>query len=203
MKLIKKAMAVFAAAIMLVTAFGPVVETQAAVGGAIVTEKDYQKQLKKVEKYGFTANSTSYSKRLAIINKALVDSSLDYVIANSQVKVDKKSFDLMCRVVQAEAGYVSYSTRELIAEVIVHRCQTAGFPNNVNGVLVAPHQFSVVSNGAINKVRVDGITINAVKDALLECQHPRKVLYFRAGHYFSGLQHYKAADGTYFSYGRY
>lgn len=202
MKIFKKAIAVLSAAIMLVTAFGPVMDAHAAVGGEVVTEQSYKTRVKKTEGLGYTASSTSYSKRIQIIEKALVDSSLDYVVKHSQVKVDKKSFDLMCRVVQAEAGNVSYFTRELIAEVIVHRGLEKGFPSNIHDILYARNQFSVVSNGAINRVRVDGITINAVKDALLECQHPQKVLFFRASYYFSGLKHYKASDGTYFSYGR-
>ncbi|MCR5452771.1 MAG: cell wall hydrolase [Lachnospiraceae bacterium] len=208
----KKAIGFITGLLIAVSTFGPasslyMSHVDAAVGGKLISEKEYQRmymnQVKATEKYGYVGNSTGYSTRISTINKALINTTLDEVIKKSQVKIDKQTFELMCRVVQEEAGPVSYETRELLAEVIVHRGLDSAFPSNIHDVLYAPKQFTCVHGSAINRVRVDGITINAVKDALLECQHPQKVLFFRARYYFAGLKPYKSMDGTYFSYGRY
>ena len=211
MKTRKMILSVITAVLVLFSAFGPVSEvytnTVEAAEGEVVTDgelsKEYKAQLKKAKKITYVGKNTSYSKRLDLIDEALVDISLSELMKQSQVNIDKKTFELMCRVVQHEAGYVSYYTKELLAEIIVHRCQDNVFNyNNVHDVLYAKSQFTVVHMSSVNTVKVDGETINACKDALLRNVHPQKVLYFRAGHFFSGLRQYKSSEGTYFSYGR-
>ena len=203
----------FTAVLVLVSAFGPVSEVymstvEAAVEGDVISEsqfvKEYKSELAKAKKnYSYTGNGTKYEKRLDIIDDALIGTDLNELMKQSSVSIDKKSFELMCRVVQHEAGYVSYYTKELLAEVIVHRAQDKVFKeDSIWGVLHAKNQFTVIKSSSIDRVKVDGETINACKDALLRSVHPQKVLYFRAGHFFSGYRQYKSSEGTYFSYGR-
>ncbi len=213
MKSRNKFLGLITAALVFISAFGPVSEVymstvEAAVEGEVVSEsqmeKEYKAALAKAKKsYSYTGNGTKYEKRLEIIDDALIDTSLNELMKQSSVSIDKKSFELMCRVVQHEAGYVSYYTKELLAEVIVHRAQDNVFrEKTIWGVLHARNQFTVVNSSSINRVKVDGETINACKDALLRSVHPQKVLYFRAGHFFSGYRQYMSSEGTYFSYGR-
>lgn len=72
-------------------------------------------------------------------------------------------FEYLTRCVQAEAGNQDLKGKRLVAAVILNRVADDRFPNTIIDVINAPHQFSVVSNGMINKVNVD-------KDTMVACQ---------------------------------
>lgn len=160
----------------------------------------YKKKLRKQKKNWIGVSYGNYKSRVKAEQKSLIDISWEELKANSQVKITKKAFDLMCRVVQCEAGDVRYTTKEMTAEVIVNRARSyKGSSDPVYKALTAKHQFSVVRMSRIHTNDINGETVNACKDALLKNSHPKNLKFFRAGYYFSWAKPYTHADGTYFS----
>lgn len=141
----------------------------------------------------------SYVTRQKFEENALIGLAWSELKDLSQVKITKSDFDLMCRVVSAEAGdSASYQAKEMTAECIVNRAKGYKNSNPVASAIRAKGQFSVVRNGAINRVTVNGETVNACKDALIKNSHPKSLYYFSAGRYFSWARPYMHLNGTYF-----
>ncbi len=141
----------------------------------------------------------SYVTRQKFEENALIDLAWSELKDLSQVKITRGDFDLMCRVVSAEAGdSASYQAKEMTAECIVNRAKGYKNSNPVASAIRAKGQFSVVRNGAINRVTVNGETVNACKDALIKNSHSKSLYYFSAGRYFSWARPYMHLNGTYF-----
>ena len=141
----------------------------------------------------------SYVTRQKFEENALIDLAWSELKDLSQVKITRGDFDLMCRVVSAEAGdSASYQAKEMTAECIVNRAKGYKNSNPVASAIRAKGQFSVVRNGAINRVTVNGETVNACKDALIKNSFPKSLYYFSAGRYFSWARPYMHLNGTYF-----
>lgn len=69
------------------------------------------------------------------------------------------------KVIQAEFGDGSFKVKQMGANVVVNRHLATG--KSIRDVLEAPHQFSVVGNGAVNRVSIDEDTKLAVESILL------------------------------------
>lgn len=158
----------------------------------------YKEKLAKAKKNRIEVTTKNYDSRVKAEEKALIDITWEELVEHSQVTVSRKSFDLMCRVVEREAGDVKYSTKEMMAECIVNRARSAGGDDSVSKALYAKGQFTVVNSSRINKGTINGETVNACKDALLKNAHPKNLLFFSAGKYFSWAKPYKSQDGSYF-----
>ena len=61
--------------------------------------------------------------------------------------------ELLVAAVQAEAGNQDEQGIRLVTDVILNRVASSKFPNTVEGVVLAPGQFSVVHNGSLNKAK--------------------------------------------------
>lgn len=116
--------------------------------------------------------------------------------------VEEKVYDeleyLAC-CVEAEAGNQGMLGKRLVCDVILNRVDSADFPNTITEVINQDGQFSVVSNGSINRVSVSDETFNACKLELIE-RTDSEILYFTARQYNpSGTPAYQHQD-HYFSY---
>lgn len=159
----------------------------------------YKKKLARQRKNNISVTPGNYKSRVKKEQNALIGLNWQELKQNSQIRISEKSFDLMCRVVQCEAGNVKYTTKELTAEVIVNRARSYKTSDPVYSALTAKNQFTVVKSSRINRIDINGETVNAVKDALVKNSHPKSLKFFRAGYYFSWARPYTHADGTYFS----
>lgn len=121
-----------------------------------------------------------------------------------QEKVDDEisdHFDLMCDVVFAESGNQGEHGMRLVADVIINRMRCGeAFDDTLNGVLMAPNQFSCVSDGGA--ARWNGHSMDNVRkicqEELTNVTDPT-IFYFRTGHYTPyGVDAYKYRD-HYFS----
>lgn len=162
----------------------------------------YKSKLAKQKKNWISVSPKNYSSRIKKEKKALIGISWNDLVKKSQVKLTPQGFDLMCRVVQCEAGDVRYTTKEMVAECIVNRARSYKGKDPITKALRAKGQFAVVRNGRVNTWDINGETVNAVKDALIKNSHPKSLKYFRNRYYFSWAKPYKSQDGTYFSLGR-
>lgn len=92
------------------------------------------------------------------------------VVMRDAVEINKKEMDILCRIVEAEAGGEDTAGRMLVANVVLNRMKESRFPDTVKGVVFAndghTYQFSPVSDGRFYSVNVSKETKSAVKRAL-------------------------------------
>ena len=88
-----------------------------------------------------------------------------------------QELDLLFRVVQAEIGNYSFKQKVNVANVILNRVDHERFGESLSEVLI-PSQFSTISNGRINKVKVSEDTILACEYAFLFADTTNGALFF-------------------------
>lgn len=93
-------------------------------------------------------------------------------------------YEILCRIVQAEAGGEDAAGKEMVAEVILNRVSSPKFPDTVAGVVFqessGQYQFSPVGDGRYNSVSISGQTKEAVLAALQDGDVTNGALYFVA-----------------------
>lgn len=86
------------------------------------------------------------------------------------INVTDRDLDTLMRIVEAEAGGEDRTGKLLVANVVINRVKNGRFPNNVTDVVYqgaqGVAQFSPVSNGGINNVRISDETRDVVYSAL-------------------------------------
>ena len=82
--------------------------------------------------------------------------------AARRIQISDEDYQILLRIVQAEAGICDDKGKILVADVIINRVLSKRFPNTVKGVVYQRSQFQPVSNGRINSVKVTPDTIRCV-----------------------------------------
>ena len=92
-----------------------------------------------------------------------------------------EEFNLLCRLIEAEAKGESYQGKIAVANVVINRVKDSRFPNTITNVIYAPRQFSPVSNGAIYNTPSED-SVNAATAALYGEVQPeaKDAIYFWA-----------------------
>ena len=78
----------------------------------------------------------------------------------------ESDYNVLLRIVQAEAGNCDIEGRVMVANVILNRVEDDAFPNTITKVVYQKHQFSPVGNGSIKRCKVTTETVEAVERAL-------------------------------------
>ena len=95
-----------------------------------------------------------------------------------------EEYEILCRIVQAEAGGEDAAGKQMVAEVILNRVNSPKFPGTIAGVVFqasgGQYQFSPVGDGRYNSVSISGQTKEAVLAALEEGDPTNGALYFVA-----------------------
>ena len=104
-----------------------------------------------------------------------------------------KEYNVLLRIVEAEAGGEDITGKMLVANVIMNRVQSGRFPNTVTEVVYQKNangkaQFSPTVNGRIDSVNVSQETVDAVERVLNGEDSSNGALYFRSVH-SSGTWH--------------
>lgn len=98
------------------------------------------------------------------------------------IKLTRSEYEIMYRIVEAEAGGENISGRMLVANVIINRMKSSHFPDSIRGVVFAHtgrrYQFSPISDGRYYTVKVSDITKKAVKRAVNGEDNSRGAEYF-------------------------
>lgn len=81
------------------------------------------------------------------------------------INYTEEEFNLLCRLIEAEAKGESYQGKIAVANVVINRVKDSRFPNTITNVIYAPRQFSPVSNGAIYNIPSED-SVNAATAAL-------------------------------------
>lgn len=96
----------------------------------------------------------------------------------SMVYYTDADYNVLLRIVQAEAGICDEKGKILVANVILNRVRSSQFPGNITDVVYMKQQFSPVSDGSINRVKVTQETIDCVNRALAGEDYSQGALYF-------------------------
>ena len=100
----------------------------------------------------------------------------------NRIVLDENDYDILCCIVEAEAGGEDYLGKKLVAEVVLNRVESAKFPNTVEEVVFQQedgvYQFSPVADGRFYRVTVSEETKQAVDAALTGEDESRGALYF-------------------------
>ena len=129
---------------------------------------------------------------------------IETVVTDYALVTTDKETNLFERVIEAEFGGCSYEAKLMGATVVMNR--VFQWEDTITNILLAPKQFSVVSNGSINKVEVSESTKQAVSDALGGKRNlDENVLYFWADwlskkHPLWNKKIATSCDGTIFAY---
>lgn len=98
--------------------------------------------------------------------------------------ITNSEYELLYRLVEAEAGGESKEGKLLVANVVINRVNSPKFPNSVTGVIWQRDnggaQFSPTSDGRINRVKVSNTTKEIVNKAVHGLDHSYGALYFVA-----------------------
>ncbi|MBD9076313.1 MAG: cell wall hydrolase, partial [Clostridium sp.] len=125
------------------------------------------------------------------------------VILARRIRISDEDYQILLRIVQAEAGICDDKGKILVADVIINRVLSKRFPNTVKGVVYQRNQFQPVSNGRINTVKVTPDTIRCVDRALDGEDYSNGAIYFmnrrasgkQASWFDSSLTYLFAHDG--------
>lgn len=98
--------------------------------------------------------------------------------ASPAVTCSGNDYQVLLKIVQAEAGGCDIKGRILVANVVLNRVKSSKFPDTVTDVVYERSQFSPVSNGTIYTCRVTQETVNAVDRALAGEDYSQGALYF-------------------------
>ena len=136
-----------------------------------LVKRDADKKKKTVKKT--TTSSSAYSSGNA-------SGTLKYKYNEKFTKkVTDKEYEILCRIVQAEAGDQDIYGRILVANVILNRVNyEKEFANDIEGVVFEKKQFSPISNGSYYRVVVDDVTKEAVDRTLAGEDYSDGALYF-------------------------
>lgn len=111
--------------------------------------------------------------------------------------ISLEDFDMMARVVYAEAKTESFDGKVAVAEVILNRVESGGFPDTVAEVITQENAFSIY--GASGAAPIDTECQEAVQEAVNGRIFPGEVVYFREGKFHTFGTEYEIIGNHYFS----
>lgn len=96
--------------------------------------------------------------------------------------VSKEDIELLALVTMAEAEAECEEGKRLVIDTILNRVDSERFDNTISEVIYAPHQFTSMHNGRIEKCYVSDDIYQLVIEEL-QNRTNYEVLYFTADHY--------------------
>lgn len=100
------------------------------------------------------------------------------VRASSVISFSDQDYEVLKRIVEAEAGGCDMQGRILVANVILNRVRDAEFPSTITDVVYQRSQFSPVGDGRLNSCSVSEKTVEAVNRALSGEDYSQGALFF-------------------------
>lgn len=152
---------------------------------ALICAEDVWKQTFRELKYGEMTGEKLAAFALSEVRTrdlALMSSSTDHIVNyhGRRFAITEDDYQVLLKIVHAEAGGEDIKGRMLVANVILNRLEVGFGGDTVTEVVFAKGQFSPVSNGRIFKVTPDETTIEAVERVLNGEDYSRGALYFMA-----------------------
>lgn len=100
------------------------------------------------------------------------------------VPISRDEYQMLCYVVQGEAGGTSLEQLRAVVHVVINRVKSSKFPNTISGVLTAPNQFTTIKNYYRGVKPADSMTKQAIYEVLCNIvpDNSQGALYF----YYAG-----------------
>ncbi len=98
--------------------------------------------------------------------------------AEKAIRCTARDYEVLLRIVQAEAGICDAKGKIMVANVIINRVRNSEFPDTITDVVYERSQFSPVSDGRINTCEITQETIECVDRALAGEDYSEGALYF-------------------------
>lgn len=168
----------------------------------ILTENPYDQELNGIEKVNLnvqtmetqvtridtqvTQPKTLQANRDAVLQEVSVTSQPEQqqtVVSENNVSTycaSNEEYDILCRIVEAEAGGEDTQGKILVANVIMNRVNSKKFPNSIKEVVFQKKQFSPITDGRYASVTVSYGSREAVNRALAGEDYSQGALYFSA-----------------------
>lgn len=119
--------------------------------------------------------------KLAIPNKKITRSQPGAIQSSRGWAISRSDFDLLARIITAEADSESYATKVAVGAVVLNRVDSNLFPDSIPGVVYqvdnGRYQFEPVLNGWINRPASESAR-KAAMDALNGWDPTNGALYF-------------------------
>lgn len=100
------------------------------------------------------------------------------VRATSVISFSDQDYEVLKRIVEAEAGGCDMKGRILVADVVINRVKNKEYPSTITDVVYQKSQFSPVGDGRINSCAVSDKTVEAVNRALAGEDYSQGALFF-------------------------
>ena len=121
-----------------------------------------------------------------------------YMVLNRNFdRLSEYEFDLLCRIINAEARGESDEAQQAVGQVVLNRIDSDTFPNDMHSVIYQKNQFTPTMDGQINLEPEPRVIENA-KKVLIERWLPSNALFFTSSSYgfFKKYKRYKQIDHT-------
>ena len=116
--------------------------------------------------------------KVASDSQAMPRTQKQAVSVQSNDSITEEDYEVLLRIVQAEAGICDDVGKILVANVILNRLESSQFPDSITEIVYQKSQFSPVSDGSINTVEVTQQTRDCVRRALAGEDYSQGALYF-------------------------
>ena len=166
------------------------------IAGVVTGVNEVPSTGSRVKRIGTSCENVMVSQRIKTVEKKdmaiNVSDNMENTVNNLDSRAEEMAstpkmmsdtdYDTLLRIVEAEAGTEDIKGRVLIANVIMNRVKSEGFPNNITDVVWeydnGVPQFSPTYDGTINTVTVSDETREAVKQAMEGADYSEGALFF-------------------------
>lgn len=139
---------------------------------------DYQQNDYEDGNYKYTMANASSGQRVV---------SLEVLEVQTIYDITEEDYKTLLKIVEAEAGGEDTTGKLLVANVVLNRVNSSKFPDTITEVVYQRSekttQFSPVSSGRIDRVKISEDTVDAVNMALKGVDESQGALYFAARKY--------------------
>ena len=105
-------------------------------------------------------------------------------VVNSAFSLEQQEYEVLLKIVEAEAGGEDTAGKMLVANVVMNRVRSSRFPNTVSEVVYQRSggraQFSPTVDGRLNAVSISADTVEAVSRVMNGEDLSGGALYFRS-----------------------
>lgn len=108
----------------------------------------------------------------------IVTTDVNGRISYSSLQLTNDDIESLCKITYAERGGGTQVQQEYVVSAILNRVLYSGFPNTVEEVISAPHQFESYSNGSYDRATPTDITRAAVNNVVQNGDTSKGAVYF-------------------------
>lgn len=147
------------------------IETKHIIGTGMTIEEE-QEAIRAEEERQAAIRAEEERKRKEkeeTLERAIANSGFAETVQTTAYSLSEKDAYLIACCVSAEVGNSSYECQLAVANVILNRLKSGRYGSTVSDVIYAKNQFSVTTNGSMNRYIQNGpksVSVQAVKDAL-------------------------------------